>query len=964
MKKLFFLFSWSFIAFSLGAQTLTQQWASRYNGQGDYTDKFNCTALDNAGNLIAAGYSLRNNTGRDVLVCKFAAATGNLLWAYTYNGTDDGDDEVNALVIDNTNNIYITGYTKGITTEDDMLAAKIDANGTQVWLNAYNFTANQDDEGASIALDNAGNVIVVGKSDNDALSATNDDYVTIKYSAAGVSVWTQRYNGIGDDGDKPVKVLTDTNNDIYVTGTSFNGSDDDYATLKYSGAGAQLWLKIVDRGANDRATGMALDGNANVYVTGRSNTNTYDYYTVKYTSAGTYTWQNIFNNGDDDRAIAIVADASGVCYVTGQVANAVTGFYDFATLKINADGTTGWNNLYANAAGKDDIPVGIALDAAGNVYVSGNADVSGAGATSKLNDIIGIKYDNAGTQQWLYNYNGAANQSDGASAITADNSGNAYIVGYTEDAQTQRNAVALKHNNAGPPSWTMAAYNGQGDNADNVRAMVRDANGNLYLAGYTFRKGQDRDFLTMKLNANGDTIWTRTLNGSSNSTDEALGLGIDPSGNIIVGGFIKNSGLSYDYFIAKYNPNGDTLFTRTYNGTQNKSDKAADFALDAAGNIYLTGRSDVGAGLVTNYDILTLKFTNNGNLAWAKTFNSSGINEDKGEKIRVDAAGNVAIAGRIWNGTDFDIILLQYNSAGTQQWFQLINGISGGADKPNALCIDGNNNLYVTGSTTSATGLDFLTAKYTSTGTQTWQKTFNGASNGDDEADAMVLDNSANVYITGYSTSTTAADVYTLKYDTGGNVVWGVSHNNSGANLNDIGNAIAVDAAGNVFVAAQSENGSLSNSNNDFLTLAYNADGTVGATAYYNGTDDSTDVPTVILISGANVYVGGGSWSNAGQRDLSLLAYTAGGLTAINEDFTQSFSLYPNPAKTEIILESENTAILHFEAINAIGQNIKLQATQTGTKWNISITDLLAGVYALSIQSEEGKTSVFKFVKE
>lgn len=962
MKKLFFLFSCSLIAFSVAAQTLTQQWATRYDGQGDYTDKFNCTALDNAGNLVAAGYTLRNGTSRDILVCKFAATTGNLLWSYIYNGLDDGDDEVNALVIDNANNVYITGYVKGITTEDDMLAAKIDANGAEVWLNTYNFTANQDDEGASIALDNVGNVIVVGKSDNDALEATNDDYVTIKYSSAGVAAWTQRYNGIGDDGDKPVKVLTDANNDIYVTGTSFNGNDDDYATIKYAAAGTQLWLRIVDRGANDRATDMGLDGSASVYVTGRSNTNTYDYYTVKYTSSGTYTWQNIFNNGDDDRAIAIVTNSSGVSYITGQVANAVTGFYDFATIKVNVDGTTGWNNLYANAAGKDDIPVGIALDAAGNVYVTGNADMSGSGVTSKLNDIIALKYDNTGAQQWLYTYNGAANQSDAASAITADNSGNAYIVGYTEDAQTQRNAVALKHNNAGPPSWTIAQYEGQGDNADNVRAMVRDANGNLYLAGYAFRKGQDRDFLTMKLNANGDTLWTRTLDGSSNSTDEALGLGIDPSGNIIVGGFIKNSGVSYDYFIAKYNPNGDTLFTRTYNGTQSKSDKAADFALDATGNVYLTGRTDVGAGLITNYDILTVKFLNNGNLAWAKTFNSSGINEDKGEKIAVDATGNVNVSGRSWNGIDIDMIIVQYNSTGGQVWFQVVS--DGIENKPNAMLTDAAGNIYIAGATSTSTDTDLLFLRYNISGTQNWFKTYNGATNGVDEANAMIRDAAGNIYLTGYSTSGTGADIYTIKYNSTGNIVWEKTYNNASADLDDVGNAIAVDAAGNVFVAAQSENGNLSNSNNNFLTLAYNADGTLAASASYNGNDDSTDVPTVILVSGANVYVGGGSWSNAGQRDLTLLAYTASGLSAIDEGFTQSFSLYPNPAKTEISIESPNTDALHFEAINAMGQNISLVATQNGTKWHISLADLPTGVYALSIQNETGKTAIVKFVKE
>lgn len=961
MKKFFFLFSCSLIVLSLHAQTLTQQWATRFNGQGDFTDKFIATTLDNAGNLLAGGYTQRNNTGRDILVCKFSPA-GNVLWSYTYNGLDGGDDEANALVVDDANNVFITGYTKGITTEDDAITLKLDANGAQVWLVTYNFTANQDDEGTSIALDKSGNVLVAGKSDSDPLAANNDDYITLKYSTLGVQTWVQRYNGLGDDGDKAVKVLADLNDDIYVTGTSFNGTDDDYATIKYTSAGVQSWLKIIDRGLNDRATGMSLDASANVYVTGRSNTTTYDYYTVKYSTAGTYIWQNIFNNGDDDRAIAIATDASGVSYITGQVANSVTGYYDFATIKVNADGTTGWNNIYANSAGKDDIPTAIALDAAGNVYVTGNADVSAMASTNKTNDIITLKYDGSGSQQWLKSFDGAANQSDVADAIAVDGNGNVFVVGYEEDAQTQRNALALKYDTGGQSAWTNVYYNGQGDNADNVRDMVRDASGNLYLAGYSFSKSSDRDLLTIKLNANGDTLWTRTLDGSSSGTDEALGVAIDPAGNIIIGGFAKNSGVSYDFFIAKYNPNGDTLFTRIYNSALNKSDKAADFALDAAGNIYLTGRSDVGAGLITNYDMLTVKFTNSGNLAWAKTFNSASINEDKGERIAIDAAGNVNVAGRIWNGTDFDIVLLQYNSAGTQQWFQVISGT--GEDKPNAMVLDGSNNIYVAGSKSSATGLDFLTTKYNSTGTQTWSKTYNGASNGADEAQAMVLDNAGNVCVTGYSTTATGADVYTIKYDASGNSVWEKAYNNSAANLDEIGNAIAVDGGNNILIAAQSENGTISNTNNDFLTLAYLPDGTLATSTLYNGTDDSTDVPTVIVVSGANIYVGGGSWGTNSQRDLTVVAYTASGLSSISNAFASQFHLYPNPATTEFIIENENTMLLHFTAMNVMGQNIPLSGIQNGTQWKLAVADLPLGVYALSIENEAGKVAVLKFVKE
>ncbi len=957
MQKLFFLLTCFFALFSLQAQSLTQQWVMRYNGQGDYTDRFVCSALDNNGNIVAAGYSQRNNTGRDILVAKFSPS-GSLLWSYTYNGLDSDDDEIHAIALDNVGNIYATGYTKGILTEDDAITLKLDANGAQVWLTTYNFTANQDDEAISITLDQAGNVIVTGKSDSDPLSTSNDDYMTIKYSAAGVQTWVQRYEGIGGDGDEAVKVLTDANNDVYVTGLSDNGTDDDYATLKYTSAGVQVWAKIQDRGANDRPTDMALDANANVYVTGRSNTTTYDFYTVKYTTAGTYTWQNVFNNGDDDRAIAIATTASGESYITGQVANGVTGFYDFATIKINADGTTAWNTLYINANGRDDIPTDIALDASGNIYVCGNADMSAT--ADKLNDAILIKYDGSGTQQWLKNYNGSANKSDVADNMVLDANGNAFLVGYEEDAQTQRNATVLKYDATGAFVWK-GEYEGEGDNADNVRDMVRDANGNFYLTGYAFRKGQDRDILTMKLNANGDTLWSRTLNGTSNSTDEGLGLGIDGAGNIIVGGFIKNSGQSYDYFIAKYTPNGDTLFTRTYNAAQSRSDKAAAFALDAAGNIYLTGRSDMGTGLNTNYDMLTLKFTNSGNLAWAKTFNSFSLNEDKAEKIVVDAAGNVTIAGRSWNGTDFDITLVQYNAAGTQQWFTLITGT--GEDKPNDLAADANGNIYVTGSVSSATGLDFVTAKYSSTGSQIWKKTLNGASNLDDEAQACVLDAAGNIYITGYSTSSTEKDIYTLKYDAAGNIVWQKDYNAS-SDLDDIGDLIALDAAGNVFVAAQSEIGVTGNNHDDFVLLAYLPDGTLATSTTYNGTGSGDDVPATILISNNNIYVGGGSWGINAQRDLTLVAYNASGLSAISDGFYTQFNAYPNPATQQIIVENKVSEALHFVAVNTMGQKIALDAQQNHTNWLINVANLPIGAYILFIEKENGQIYTTKFVKE
>jgi hypothetical protein len=157
-----------------------------------------------------------------------------------------------------------------------------------LWAQNYNYEGgNAYDQANSIVIDPAGNVIVTGQSDNDASSVTNDDYLTVKYSSSGTLLWNKRYNGLGNGTDRAVKVVTDNSSNIYITGRSYNGNDDDYATIKYDENGVQQWIKFGDRTHTDRATAMVIDASANLYVTGwSSNGVNDDFYTIKYTNTG------------------------------------------------------------------------------------------------------------------------------------------------------------------------------------------------------------------------------------------------------------------------------------------------------------------------------------------------------------------------------------------------------------------------------------------------------------------------------------------------------------------------------------------------------------------------------------------------------------------------------------------------------------------------------------------------------
>jgi len=423
-----------------------KDWAMRYKGTGDSTDVAKDIAVDGSGNVYVTGYSIAANGYYDYVTIKYNN-TGGLQWVARYNGLANSNDEAQALVVDDSGNVYVTGSSIASNGYYDYVTIKYNSMGTRQWVARYHGPGN-DDKAYAVVIDGSGNVYVTGYSNS--ANANTDDYLTIKYNNAGVRQWVARYDGRVGGTDRAYALAVDSFGNVYVTGYTITDEGQDYATLKYDSAGVRQWLAIYigqKSGGSDIANAITVDNSGNVYVTGKGAN---DYATVKYNNAGVRQWVVRYNGpGGVDDARDLAVDNAGNIYVTGYSSN----YYvyqnyhkDFATVKYNSAGVVQWVARYDRLEKydglwkKDDEAYALVLDESGNVYVTGYSIDAGG-----YKDYATIKYNNAGFQQWVTFYNGPVKSHDGANAIAVDGVGNVYITGYSTSSNGTMDYVTIKY---------------------------------------------------------------------------------------------------------------------------------------------------------------------------------------------------------------------------------------------------------------------------------------------------------------------------------------------------------------------------------------------------------------------------------------------------------------------------------------------------------------------------------------
>ncbi|WP_162055707.1 SBBP repeat-containing protein [Pontibacter pamirensis] len=728
-----------FIIIRYDAATGEQNWIQQYNGPASNFDFPIAIAADNAGGVYVTGYSYSSETGADYATVRYAAATGEETWAMRYNGPTNGLDDPKSIAVDNNGGVYVTG-----TSDGDYATVRYDAaTGEESWVMRYNTSDTAMDAAAAVAVDGGG-VYVTGSS--------NTDYATIRYDAAtGEESWVMRYNGSDIGLDAATALAVGKDGGVYVTGSS-NG---DYATIRYDAAtGEESWIMQYNGpgGGNDEARYILVSDDGGVIVSGSSPNYSsgtgIDFATVRYDAAsGEEQWTMRYNSADNgnDEVRGITA-GNGSVYATGfSNGNYVTIRYDAIT------GEQEWIQYFDGIGSMIDEAIAVAVDAAGNSYVTGTS----RGVSSRR--ISTIKYAASGEELWAVQHESSSTAraiafKNGAVFVTGSSNGDYVTVRY--DAAT------------GEEMWAMQ-YDGPANSADEAVAIALDDTGGVYITGSSYGSGTGPDYATVRYDvATGEEMWVMRYNGGNNGFDEARAIATDNNGSVYVTGYTDDgSGAGPDYATIRYDAaTGEQIWLKNYDGPSNSNDQATAIAVDEAGGIYVTGSSN-GSG--TGLDYATIRYSPyTGDELWIMRYNGPDGNIDEATAIAVGNDGGVFVTGSSHSPTGPDFATIRYDAiTGEEIWAMRYNGPANGFDIARAIVINPEEGVYVTGTSISITS-DIATVRYdAATGEQTWAAIYDGHENRQDEGRAIAIDSTGGVIVTGYSNgSETGNDFITLKY--------------------------------------------------------------------------------------------------------------------------------------------------------------------------------------------------------
>jgi hypothetical protein len=361
-------------------------------------------------------------------------------------------------------------------------------------------------------------------------------------------------------------------------------------------------------------------------------------------------------------------------------------------------------------------------------------------------------------------------------------------------------------------------------------------------------------------------IWTAVYNGAANGVDGGPKIARDGAGNTFVAAF--ETGSWDDIVTIKYGPGGQQLWSRSWSGSGWGKDTPADLAVDGDGNVVVVGTSWNGLNPQgTEFDLIVLKYDPAGTLVWERRYDSIGWSEDA-SSVKIDAQGNVYVGGTTTNRAANqllhpDWIVLKYSPAGELLWSRVHAGAGAESDVLDRLALDAAGNVYATGTSGAFRDNDWVndltTIKYSATGQKLWEARNEGVpgmrTNGNIPR-SIEIDAQGNAYVAGWAPlGDNGRNALLLKYSPAGQELW---KRVWGHNLEDVVYHMTLDAQGNAFVAVNHEPvPGVGYPDSDAVLLKYAPNGNLLWERFYSGPAQLWDGDSVVATDASgNAYMG------------------------------------------------------------------------------------------------------------
>ncbi len=406
-------------------------------------------------------------------------------------------------------------------------------------------------------------------------------------------------------------------------------------------------------------------------------------------------------------------------------------------------------------------------------------------------------------------------------------------------------------------------------------------------------------FIVVAINDNGSTnssgefsltpsllTWTRQLGVTLQDT-EAFAIAVDSSGNVYGGGE-TNVGLdgnaqagNYDALVIKYNSGGTKQWTRQL-GAAGGNSYVYGLAVDASGNVYAVGETDVGLDGNTQAgtgDMFVIKYNSSGTKQWTRQLGIAGINTSANHVV-VDSSGFIDIVGSTNGGLDGntltggqDAFVVQYDSSGTKLWTRQLGVTGGGYTWGSDIAVDASGTIYFTGTTqgvidgnigaATSTGNATFIAKYDSSGNKVWTQQI-GVVGADTRGTSIGVHSPDSVYVAGYTwgaldgnTQMGSVDAFLIKYDSSGTKQWSRQFGGGGGDTEVF--RIASDPSGYIYLTGYTNtglDGNVQSGNYDAFVSKYDSSGIKRWTWQLGASGGDTEGYDIAVVD-SHIYIAG-----------------------------------------------------------------------------------------------------------